>query len=320
MEVKNVLINSQFVEKYRPQKIEDVILPDRIKKLFINKNGQIELPSNYLFYGSAGVGKTTLARILFKDLDVKFIEGSVNNGVDTVREIRTWLNAPSRKGKFKGVIIDEFDRFSAEAQDALRNVAEQTHSFGRFILTANFIERIIDALKESRFEKVPFYFTDDEEQSLLRDIYKRIATICKIENVGITETAVIELVKVKYPDMRSIVRTLQTMSVSGKTITIDDIKSVPDDRQDLELYNMIINDFDVQKLYTFLGTNYFSKEREFFSAISTPFIDHLINNGKQDKIDKVAVIVHRYMYEYDKVVHKFISILACAFELSHAIK
>ena len=141
------------VEKYRPQTIADCILPASLNSTFSKmvSSGEIQ---NMLFTGTAGVGKTTVAKALCKELDLDYIvvNGSEEGNIDTLRtKIRHFASTVSLQGGYKVVILDECDGLTQDSQKALRNVMEEHHNTTRFILTANFSHKIINAIT-SRFQ------------------------------------------------------------------------------------------------------------------------------------------------------------------------
>jgi DNA polymerase III delta prime subunit len=158
--------HSLFVEKYRPQSIDECILPPRLKDFFQAQVDKGEI-QNMLLIGGAGTGKTTAAKALCKELgiDVLFINASESGGIDTIRnEIRSFASTISFvDGKVKCVILDESDYLSTAAQPALRAFIEEFSSNCRFILTANYANRIIDPIK-SRCAVIDFVMNKEEKQ------------------------------------------------------------------------------------------------------------------------------------------------------------
>lgn len=313
MQSKEEARMSLWVEKYRPRTLKDIILPQRIKKRF--ENG---LDSNLLFVGTQGVGKTTLARILAKDFDVKVINASLDNGIESVRNqiVNYCSSAPSFKSNYKVVILDESDHLSQQAQAAIRGTIEEYHKVARFIFTCNFPEKILDPIK-SRLEIIDFNFTEAEEQEQLRESMIRIVDICKHEGINITADAIRALMKIYFPDLRSIIKNLQSISKTTNTINESDVTLVSTTEPNLELYDFLINAKAPEQIYSFIAGRFKNKEHECYKSLGTQFIDYLITiEGKKHNIGRVASIIHKYQYESDKSIDKLIPLLACCFEIS----
>lgn len=302
-----------WVEKYRPQRLEDIILPERIKKRFANG-----LDSNLLFVGTQGVGKTTLAKILAKDFSVKVINASLDNGIDSVRNqiVNFCSSASSFKSSYKVVILDESDHLSTQAQAAIRGTIEEYHKVARFIFTCNFPEKILDPIK-SRLEIVDFNFTAEEEQEQMQLTMRRIVDITRNEGITISADAVRALMKIYFPDLRSIIKNIQSISKTTKNIEEQDVTKVSTTEPNVELYNFLIHAKTPEEIYSFISGRFKNKEHECYKSLGTQFIDYLLTiEDKKKHIGKVATIIHRYQYESEKSIDKIIPLLACCFELS----
>lgn len=210
-----------YVEKYRPQNIEDTILPQQYKDQFKEFVKQGEIP-NLLLSGSAGCGKTTIAKALCNELGADFI---VINGsdegrlIDTLRtKIKNFASTMSLQGGPKVVILDEADYISADSvQPALRGFIEEFSSNCRFIFTCNYKNRIIPSL-HSRTTVIDFKITPAEKPKLAQQFMKRVKTILDTEGVTYDDKVIAELIMRFFPDFRRILNELQRYGVSG---TID---------------------------------------------------------------------------------------------------
>lgn len=207
-----------WCEKYRPQKIEDCVLPEGIKKTFNDYISQGELPT-FLFCGTAGVGKTTVAKALCNEVGAEFlfINGSEESGIDVLRtKIKSFASSVSLTDAKKVVILDEADYLNPNStQPALRAFIEEFSSNCRFIFTCNFKNRIIDAL-HSRCAVIEFKIESKEKQEIAASFFKRVTQILKQENVEFEPKAVAEVITKYFPDYRRILNELQRYSVSGK--------------------------------------------------------------------------------------------------------
>jgi DNA polymerase III delta prime subunit len=208
-----------WVEKYRPQKIDDCVLPQSLKDTFNQYVEQGELPS-FLFSGTAGVGKTTVAKALCNEIGAEYIlvNGSdEGRSIDVLRTtIKGFASTVSLTDSKKVIIIDEADYMNAQSvQPALRSFIEEFSANCRFIFTCNFKNRIIEPL-HSRCAVVEFKIDSKDKQEIAAAFFKRATSILRQENVEFDPKVVAELVTKHFPDYRRILNELQRYSVSGK--------------------------------------------------------------------------------------------------------
>lgn len=208
-----------WVEKYRPQNIDDCVLPERLKNTFKEYITQGELPS-FLFSGTAGVGKTTVAKALCNEIGAEYImiNGSdEGRSIDVLRTtIKGFASTVSLTDAKKVVIIDEADYMNAQSvQPALRSMIEEFSANCRFIFTCNFKNRIIEPL-HSRCAVIDFKIDTNEKQAIAAQFFKRASQILKQEGIEFDPKVVAELVTKHFPDYRRILNELQRYSVSGK--------------------------------------------------------------------------------------------------------
>ena len=208
-----------FVEKYRPHTVEDTILPPNLKKTFQTfvDNGNVP---NLLLTGSAGIGKTTIAKAMLDEIgsDYIVINGSDEGRlIDTLRtKIKNFASSMSLAGGRKYVILDEADYLNAETvQPALRNFMEEYSSNCGFILTCNFVNKIIAPL-HSRCSVVEFKIPNSEKPKMASQFFKRVERILETEGVEYEPKVVAELVTKHFPDNRRILNELQRYSVTGR--------------------------------------------------------------------------------------------------------
>ena len=210
-----------WVEKYRPKKIEDCILTEDLKNTFSKFLSQKEIP-NLLLSGTAGTGKTTVARALCEELgcDYIIINGSdEGRHIDTLRnQIKNFASSVSldESDKHKVVIIDEADYMNPDSvQPALRNFIETFYKNCRFIFTCNFKNKIIPAL-HSRCTVIDFRITNGQRIKTATAFLNRLCDILKQENIEYDKKVLAELIQRHYPDFRRTINELQRYSVRGK--------------------------------------------------------------------------------------------------------
>ena len=207
-----------WTEKYRPDTLTGYIGNDVVRAKIEQYIQTQDIP-HLLFYGTAGTGKTTAAKILVKNIecDYMFINASDERGIDTVRDKIKGFAATVGFKPLKIVVLDEADFLGREAQPALRNLMEAFSATTRFILTANYVERIIDPL----ISRTQVYKLTPPTK---KDVAKKIADILKVENVEYDPKTIVQIVNAYYPDIRKVINTAQLQTRDGKLhVTIEEL-------------------------------------------------------------------------------------------------
>lgn len=209
------VFDSLWVEKYRPTNLGEMVLDDQVRSSFESYRETQQIP-NLLFIGNAGIGKTSLAKVIAKsiinDSQHLYINASDENGIDTIRiAVTNFAKTRSLTGSLKIVILDEVDGLTMDAQRALRNTMEEYSSNTRFILTANYKHRVIQPLqsRSQSFDLTP----------PIKSCVSRVVHILKQENIEVPETEkknITQLIKSFYPDLRKTINELQKCCVDNK--------------------------------------------------------------------------------------------------------
>jgi len=275
-----------WCEKYRPKTVEDTILPAELKNTFQQFVDQKNIP-NLILSGTAGVGKTTIARAMLEQLECDYIviNGSMNGNIDTLRnEIMQFASTVSFTGGRKYVILDEADYLNANStQPALRNFMEEFSKNCGFILTCNFKNRIIEPL-HSRCSVIDFKISKKDMAKLAMQFMKRVSNILETENVEYDKAVIAEIIQKHFPDWRRVLNELQRYSVSGKIDSgifvnmtensIKDLISLMKVKNYSEVRKWIRNnlDTDVNVLYN----QFYDSSAQYFTVNYIPLLITLI--------------------------------------------
>ena len=309
-----------WTERYRPTTLDELIVPDRVfNKL---KSGVYQ---NLLFYGGPGSGKTSSAKILASNHPYIYINCSSETGVDIVRtkiaEFCSTLSVIDGEKKLKVVILDEFDGVSDAYMKALRGTIEQFEKTARFVATCNYFNKIPDNI-QSRFECINFDFNEVEEKEIEKKYFKRVYEIVKTEGMDIEKDALIELVRRKFPDLRSTINVLQGYYAEGKIkITAEDVKKFHGVFKDL--YEHIFNPSnDEVKNYQFLVSNYSARVDDVVQALGTDFIEYIQMEKPQlmRRVGEICYEVNRHSYELRFVIDPAITMLSLVYKIQGIIR
>ena len=299
-----------WVEKYRPNTIEDCILPKGLKKTFqqIVDTGEVH---NMLLSGTSGLGKTTVARALCNQLNLDYIiiNASEESGIDVLRsKIKQFASSVSLNGGTKVVILDEADYLNAQStQPALRGFIEEFSANCRFILTCNFKNRIIEPL-HSRCSVIEFNTTKKELASLAASFMKRLQTILTSEGVDFNNKILAELIMRYAPDWRRVINECQRYSSSGE-ITSDILIGLSDQNITALVGFLKGKDFKNMRAWVTNNTDVDS------SVIFRRIYDTLYDYAQPQSIPAIILILADYQYKAAFVADKELNTVACLTEI-----
>ena len=300
-----------WVEKYRPQKLEDCILPEGLLNTFksIVDSGEMQ---NMLLTGSSGLGKTTVARAMCNmlDLDYMIINGSdEGRSIDTLREkLRQFASSISlHSSRPKVIILDEADYLGTAMQPALRGFIEEFSNNCRFVLTCNFKNKIIEPL-HSRCAVIEFNTSKKQLASLANSFLKRLEFILKTEGIKYEQSVVAELILRFAPDWRRVLNECQRYSVSGK---ID--KGILVNTSDANVDSLItaIKNKDFKAGRSWVANNIDVEPAAVFRKI----YDGITEYAQPDSVPNIIVILAKYQYQDAFVADHELNLVACLIEL-----
>jgi len=304
---------SEFLwcEKYRPKTINECILPDAMKKTFSDIVASGEIP-NMLFTGTAGLGKTTVAKAICNELDLDYIlvNGSEDGNIDTLRnKIRRFASSVSLMGGYKVVILDEADYLNPQStQPALRGFIEEFSDNCRFILTCNFKNRIIEPL-HSRCGVYEFNTSKKDMQKLCSKFYQRVTNIFQNEGVDTNGQMkdVAELIMKHAPDWRRVLNELQRASVGG-VLNLETLT-----KTDASYDNLFkaLKDKDFKKMRSWVTNNMDIDSSVIFRSI----YDAMYEKVQPQSIPQLVLILADYQYKDAFVADHELNIVACMTEI-----
>jgi len=296
-----------WVEKYRPRTIAETILPDNLKQTFQRLVDTSELP-NMLFTGTAGLGKTTVAKALCNELNLDYIviNGSEEGNIDTLRgKIKQFASSVSLQGGVKVVILDEADYLNPQStQPALRGFIEEFSNNCRFILTCNFKNRIIEPL-HSRCGVYEYNTSKKDMVSLAEQFFERAKFILSKEGVEYDEKVIPPIIIKHAPDWRRILNELQRHSVLGFVGVSDSVSTGYDD-----LFQYL-KEKDFKKMRSWVVNNIDTDA----SAIFRGIYDRMYDKLDPQTIPQLVLILADYQYKNAFVADHELNVVACMTEI-----
>ena len=298
-------ISDIWCEKYRPSTLDEIVL-DKSTRNYFNKVQEDNNIPNVLFVGKPGIGKTSLAKIIVKDIlkcQYLYINASDENGIDTIRtKVLNFAQTKSLFGQIKVIILDECDGLSIDAQKALRNSIEEYHDLTRFVLTANYKHKIIPAL-QSRCQV--FDITYDKNEYLTK-----LISIVKAEEIKINKENFTNIVNSCYPDFRKGINTLQKYYLSDGENTTSNITT--------EFLDGLI-DLLSQRKYFLIRKAIIENEASFNSDYDELFrrlFNYMYANPMDEEKKRDCLItISKYFYQNSQCIDQEINFYSCILDL-----
>ena len=299
-----------WVEKYRPKTVEETILPVELKAVFQQFVDQGNIP-NLILSGSAGVGKTTIAKAMLEQLECDYIviNGSMNGNIDTLRnEILNFASSVSLSGGRKYVILDEADYLNANStQPALRNFMEEFSRNCGFILTCNFKNRIIEPL-HSRCSVVDFKIGKKDMAKLAMQFMKRVNIILETESIKYDKAVVAEVIQKHFPDWRRVLNELQRYAATG---SID--SGILANMQEISIKELVdlLRDKNFTEIRKWVASNIDLDQNEIYRKLYEQASNFLEATG----VAQLVLIVAKYQYQAAFSANPEINLVACLTEI-----
>ncbi len=303
--------NSLFVEKYRSKVLDEYVGNEQLKQIvsqYIDKNDI----QNLLLYGTPGTGKTTLAKLIVNNIDCDFlyINASDERGIDTIRDkVQGFASSASFK-PLKIIILDEADFLTIQAQASLRNIIETYSRTTRFILTCNYLERIIDPL-QSRCQVLKITPPSKKE------VAQHVAGILEQESINYELNDLVLVVNKHYPDVRKILNTCQVNTVEGK-LTIDKALIASNSYTDAILKELkSANKSSFKNIRQILADSNLSDFEEIYRFLYDN-LDEYVKDGVQQAL--IIIEIENYMYHANFRIDKEINVMALISKILQTIQ
>lgn len=297
---------SIWYERYKPQTVEDLILPQSLKEKFLNYVKNEDIPNLGFFSTIPGLGKSSTSHALIKDLgsEALWINASMENGIDVLRgKIAKFASSNSFNDKIKIVVMDEFDNFTHSGQTAFRGFIDEFSQNCRFIFTGNYKEKIIQPL----LDRLEIYdFSTFPKQEMVKQIAERLKFILDNEKIQYEPKQLVPIINTYYPKIRSMIGALQKFSKNG-VLTFEE-----GDLDDLNVFDKILQLLK-QKAYFDMVTEVNKLNAP--DNMYTFLYKHGVKYFDESKYPNVVLIIAKYQHMSEMVRDKNLNLAACLTEL-----
>ena len=293
--------NTLWVEKYRPDILENYVGNENLKEIISKYIEQNDI-QNLIFYGPAGTGKTTLAKLLVKNINCDFIyiNASDERGIETIRDKVSGFASTMSFKPLKVVILDEADFLTIQAQASLRNVIETFSKSTRFILTCNYIERIIDPL-QSRCQTLKIIPPSKA------DVARHLCKVLGQENVNYDTDSVVNIVKKQYPDVRKMLNICQMSSKKGELV-VDSQTLVSSNYID-QIIELLPNNKSFKQIRQIIADSNIDDFEALYKALYERIDEYTTRDAE------AIIIIEEYLYHANFRIDKEINVMACIAKL-----
>lgn len=314
------IVTDLFTERFRPIKLEQLIAPKRVRKQL--EKGLIQ---NILLYGSPGTGKTSTLFILAQGHPYLYINASNERGIELLREkIPTFCSSISLmdgQENLKCVILDELDGATGEFFGAFKSAMERFSGTTRFIASCNFLPKIPEAIRESRFLQIAYDpINDTEKNYLISEYKKRVGAILKAANIAFTDYELEKFVMNDFPDLRAILNKIQSLYLREvKELTPENMATSSNFS---DLFRLCMEPpSKPYENYKFIVNQYGSRVDEALTTLGNDFPEYLKNMApaKLDKLPGVLIETAEFQYKKSFVIDPLICLLALVFRIQQIL-
>jgi replication factor C small subunit len=274
--------NNLWVEKYRPTKLADYVGNEHLKSKVEGYLENGEIP-HLLLYGKAGTGKTTLAKLIVKSIECDYmvINASDENNVETVRnKVKNFASSMGFK-PFKIILLDEFDYMSQPSQAILRNLMETFSAHCRFILTCNYVDKVIEPIQSrcQSFQIIP---------PTKKDVAMQVSKILKAENVEFEVKDLVPIIDASYPDIRKVINTCQLNSNKGKLQV--DVQNLLENDYKNKIIEILKSKDDKRNKYMKVRQTLIDSKSKDFTDLYTALYDNVEDYGGENTSNVILIL------------------------------